>query len=181
MCRRASGRPRVRASRSPGRVRAGAEPGAGGAARHGPQAPAAGAAARLQPGGRPGRVRVRPARLRRHRRRPAAALPLPRHRWAGAGAGPGARAGGLGANFGRSSTATFNPETNFSPDVAAAGGAVEGRPRGPDRAGGRGRRRSGNWRSGPRIWAPPDCPEPICGSLAPCSLFLGSTSISLQF
>ena len=126
----------------------------------------------------PGRVRVRPARLRRHRRRPAAALPLPRHRCAGAG--PGARAGGLGANFGRSSTATFNPETNFSPDVAAAGGAVEGRPRGPDRAGGRGRRRPRNWRSGPRIWAPPDCPEPICGSFAPSSLFVGSTSISLR-
>lgn len=70
-------------------VRAGAGPGAVGAARHGPQAPAAGAAARLQPGGRPGRLRVRPARLRRHpRRAPAAALPLPRHRCARrAGAG----------------------------------------------------------------------------------------------
>uniref|UniRef100_A0A8C2PNW9 Membrane protein BRI3 n=1 Tax=Capra hircus TaxID=9925 RepID=A0A8C2PNW9_CAPHI len=73
-------------------------------------------------------------------------------------------AGGPGANFGRSSTATFNPETNFSPDVAAAvGGAVEGRPRGPASAGGRGRRRPGNRRSGPRIWAPPERPEPICG------------------
>lgn len=81
-------------------------PGAVGAARYGPQAPAAGAAARLQPGGRPGRLRVRPARLRRHpRRAPAAALPLPRHRWvrrAGVGGGAlgGPRSRGRGVLWG---------------------------------------------------------------------------------
>ena len=68
---------------------------------------------------------------------------------------------------------TFNPETNFSPDAAAAGA----RPRGDPVAGSL---RFANLMSGPRVWVPPEGPQPTCWSRAPGLPFLGSITTSLQ-
>lgn len=48
----------------------------------------------------------------------------PGGRRGGPGSGLGAGPTALGLNFGPGPVATFNPETNFSPDAAAAGGAA---------------------------------------------------------